>query len=105
MTSTTYVHSSLLRSPESLRLGLLGGYTRAKVGDQQPTAEADGHNTGSPQLLTVAEACAELRISKWSLYQLIRSRQLVTIKIGSRRVVPMTALQALITRLQAEEAT
>jgi len=56
-------------------------------------------------MLTIQEACAALRISKWTLYQLIRSRQLVTIKIGSRRVVPAAAIQALIDRLQDEEAT
>jgi hypothetical protein len=44
-----------------------------------------------------------LRISKWSLYELIRSRQLETVKIGSRRVVPVAAVHALLDRLRGEE--
>ena len=76
---------------------LFRGYMRAK-----PT-EADYGNSAVPSVLTIQEACAALRISKWMLYQLIRSRQLVTIKIGSRRVVPATAIQALLDRLQEEE--
>jgi len=59
---------------------------------------------GVPVVLTVPEACAVLKISKWTLYQLIRSRQLETIKIGARRCVPATAIQTLIDRLRSEEA-
>ncbi len=54
-------------------------------------------------LLTVPEACAALRVSRWTLYQLIRQRRLRTIKIGSRRCIPVASIQALIDRLQAEE--
>ena len=86
-------------TPTSLwRWALPGGYTRAK-----PIEPNYGNGT-VPSMLTIQEACAALRISKWTLYQLIRSRQLVTIKIGSRRVVPAAAIQALIDRLQDEEA-
>ncbi|WP_376735689.1 helix-turn-helix domain-containing protein [Streptomyces broussonetiae] len=53
-------------------------------------------------LLTVAEACAELKISKWSLYQLIRSLQLITIKFGRRRLIPKSAIDDLIERRKAE---
>jgi excisionase family DNA binding protein len=76
---------------------LVHGYTRAKP--HEPSSDSKV----VPTVLTIQEACAALRISKWTLYQLIRSRQLVTIKIGSRRVVPLAAIQALIERLQAEE--
>jgi excisionase family DNA binding protein len=55
-------------------------------------------------LLTVPEVCAILRVSRWTVYQLIRSRQLETIKIGSRRCVTVTAVQALIDLLRAEQA-
>lgn len=54
------------------------------------------------ELLTVAEACAELRISKWTLYQYIRSRQLASIKLRSRRVIPRSAIHELIERLKIE---
>lgn len=54
------------------------------------------------KLLTVPEACAALRVSKWTLYQLIRTRQLSTIKIRARRCIPAASVQALIERLRAE---
>lgn len=57
----------------------------------------------TPVLLTVTEACVVLRVSRWSLYQLIRSRKLATVQIGRRRLIPREALQALIERLGGEE--
>jgi len=84
-------------TPSPWRWALSRSYTRAKP------IEADYSNGEVPSVLTIQEACAALRISKWMLYQLIRSRQLMTIKIGSRRVVPATAIQALLDRLQEEE--
>lgn len=59
---------------------------------------------GAGRLLTVAEACAKLRISRWMLQQLINKRQLRTIKIGSRRLVPERAVTELIDRLSDQEA-
>lgn len=56
------------------------------------------------RLLTVPEACAALRISRWALYSLIHKRQLRTIRIGARRLVPMTAVLDLIGRLEEEAA-
>jgi excisionase family DNA binding protein len=55
-------------------------------------------------LLTVTEACERLRISRWMLYSLIHKQQLKTIKIGSRRLIPATALHELINRLSDQEA-
>jgi excisionase family DNA binding protein len=40
-----------------------------------------------PRILNVTEAAKELRISNWLIYELIRTRQLRTLKIGSRRLV------------------
>jgi len=51
-------------------------------------------------LLTIDEAAASLRVSRWSLYNLIRSGQLRTIKIGRRRLVPMNALTECLERLK-----
>jgi excisionase family DNA binding protein len=56
------------------------------------------------ELLTVPEAAARLRISKWMLYNLIRSRKLRTVKIGDRRLVPVSALRAFLTALEDEVA-
>lgn len=40
-----------------------------------------------PNLFTVSEAAEQLRISNWLLYELIRTNQLQTITIGTRRLV------------------
>jgi excisionase family DNA binding protein len=53
-------------------------------------------------LLTVREAARRLRISKWKLYDLIRSRLLQTIQIGRRRLVPVEAIDAYIQRASQE---
>ena len=39
---------------------------------------------GNEQLLTIAEVAVLLRVSKWSVYQLIWSGQLSTLTIGRR---------------------
>jgi excisionase family DNA binding protein len=54
-------------------------------------------------VLTVDEAAERLRVSRWTLYNLIRSNQLRTIKIGRRRLVPVNALAECLDLL-AEEA-
>lgn len=58
-----------------------------------------------PAVLTVAEACESLRVSRWTLYQLIRSRQLETIRIRRRRLIPLTAIDDLVSRLSDEAIT
>ncbi|SDS08594.1 helix-turn-helix domain-containing protein [Actinopolymorpha singaporensis] len=55
-------------------------------------------------LLTTAEAAERLRIGKSTLYDLIRSRRLRTVKIGKRRLVPVDALPEVIARLVEEES-
>jgi excisionase family DNA binding protein len=57
-----------------------------------------------PEVLTVDEAAAWLRISKWSLYNLIRSQQIRTITVGRRRLVPAVALAECVARLLEEAA-
>jgi excisionase family DNA binding protein len=51
-------------------------------------------------LLTIDEAAASLRVNRWSVYNLIRSGQLRTIRIGRRRLVPMNALTECLERLK-----
>jgi excisionase family DNA binding protein len=57
-----------------------------------------------PVVVRVPEACALLRVSKWTLYELIRTGQLETIKIGSRRVVPVAAIQGFVERRRGQES-
>lgn len=50
-------------------------------------------------VLTIDEAAERLRVSRWTLYSLIRSNQLRTVKIGRRRLVPVDALAECLDRL------
>lgn len=69
-----------------------------------PIREGDDTNAMEPALLTVPEALKQLGgISKWSLYQLIHSRQLESIRIGRRRLIPKTAITKLIEKLTRED--
>lgn len=47
-------------------------------------------------LLTVPEASQRLKTSQWTIYKLLRERQLESIKIGARRLIPLDALEAFI---------
>jgi excisionase family DNA binding protein len=51
-------------------------------------------------LFTIDEAATRLRVSRWSVYNLIRSGQLRTIKIGRRRLVPIDALAECLEQLK-----
>lgn len=56
-----------------------------------------------PQLLTVPEAMAQLNVSRWTLYNLIRSGELASVTIGRARRIPAAALDDFISdRLQQE---
>ncbi|XRQ08891.1 helix-turn-helix domain-containing protein [Actinomadura welshii] len=55
-------------------------------------------------VLTVDEAAERLRVSRWTLYNLIRSNQLRTVKIGRRRLVPANALAEYLDQLIEEAA-
>jgi excisionase family DNA binding protein len=63
-----------------------------------------GQPTEADCLLTVDEAAAWLRVSRWTVYNLIRSNQLHTIKIGRRRLVPPAALRECVELLRKEAA-
>jgi len=59
-----------------------------------PTTERDA----SPLLLTPEEAARALRVSRSKLYELARTGQIPTIRIGSVLRVPRRRLEALIDR-------
>lgn len=46
----------------------------------------------SKAILTLEEACEYLRISRWTLQRRIKSKELKTLTIGSRRLVRREAL-------------
>lgn len=49
-------------------------------------------------LLTVTEAANQLRISRWTIYQLIRAKELKTLTIASRRFIASDDLVEYINR-------
>jgi excisionase family DNA binding protein len=78
--------------------------------DHQPTfvSPEDGTNTVreviSDYLLTINEAAERLRVSRWSVYNLIRTNQLRTVKIGRRRLVTPAALTEYVKHLDGKAA-
>ncbi|MER8236855.1 helix-turn-helix domain-containing protein [Streptomyces sp. NPDC094049] len=59
--------------------------------------------TATAELLTVPEVMARLKLGRSTVYDLIRSRRLVSITIGRSRRVPAAAVRDFIDN-QIEEA-
>lgn len=58
----------------------------------------------SPLLLTPEEVADVLRVGRSRVYDLMRSHQLTSVKIGGSRRVPVAAVQKLIDELVEQEA-
>ena len=50
-------------------------------------------------LLRVEEAAALLRVSRWTVYRLINERQLISVKVGKSRRVPVESVRAYVAAL------
>lgn len=55
-------------------------------------------------LLTIPEACNQLRVSKWSLYRLLNENKLKSLRIRGRRLIPRAELDNFISSQLAEGA-
>lgn len=55
-------------------------------------------------MLTPEEAAEELRIHRTRMYALIKSGEVVSVKVGGSRRVPRAGLVAYIERLVAEQS-
>ena len=53
----------------------------------------------SPALLTVPEAMSALRLSRATIYDLIRSGELVSVKVGRSRRIPAQAVTTFVAHL------
>jgi len=53
-------------------------------------------------MLSVAEACRRLGFSKWMLYRQMKSGKLASVKVGSRRLIPLRAIAEFIHTLEEE---
>ena len=60
----------------------------------------NGHEL--PQLFTVEQAGEILTISRWKVFELIRLRELRSVKIGGLRRIPRSAIDEYIARLLQE---
>jgi excisionase family DNA binding protein len=56
----------------------------------------------SPDLLTVTDVMARLQVGRHTVYDLIRSRRLRSVRIGRCRRIPATALQAYLDSLNED---
>ncbi|SDK04144.1 helix-turn-helix transcriptional regulator [Nonomuraea jiangxiensis] len=56
------------------------------------------------RLLRVPEVMAVLGLSRWQIYNLIRSGELESVKVGRSRRVPVAAVDNFVTRLREEAA-
>ncbi|MEV5085732.1 helix-turn-helix domain-containing protein [Streptomyces sp. NPDC093064] len=54
--------------------------------------------TVTPELLTVPEVMARLKLGRSTVYDLIRSRRLLSITVGRSRRIPADALSDFIAR-------
>ncbi|MEU9317030.1 helix-turn-helix domain-containing protein [Streptomyces sp. NPDC048295] len=71
---------------------------------QAPAAPEEGPST-SEELLTVPQVMARLQLSRSTVYDLLRTRQLASITLGRARRIPTHALTDFIrTRLEQEAA-
>jgi excisionase family DNA binding protein len=61
---------------------------------------AAAREPAADRLLTIQEAADRLRISRWSVYNLIRANELRTVRIGRRRLVTPAALADYIKMLE-----
>jgi excisionase family DNA binding protein len=59
--------------------------------------------TATPELLTVPDVMAQLKLGRSKVYDLIRSRRLISIKIDGARRIPADAIRDFILG-QIEEA-
>ena len=62
------------------------------------TALSNEANPQSRKLLTIAETADTLRVSKWTLYRLLQTNQLQSVRIGSRRLIPAAVVDRFIER-------
>ncbi|MFI0775497.1 helix-turn-helix domain-containing protein [Streptomyces sp. NPDC021212] len=58
----------------------------------------------TPGLLNVDQVAARLQVSRWTVYNLIRSRDLASLTIGRCRRITETALHDYIARQTEREA-
>jgi excisionase family DNA binding protein len=72
------------------------------IGAGTATATQRTSHGEGPDLLTVTDVMARLQLSRHTVYQLIRSKQLVSVRIGRCRRIPTTAVTDYVNNLTRE---
>lgn len=67
-----------------------------------PMTENENGRRVAPLLLKPEEAAEALGIARTRVYQLMRAKEIRSVKIGKVRRIPVAALQAYVERLQGE---
>jgi excisionase family DNA binding protein len=65
-------------------------------------ANLETHYSNRPIAVSPAEAARMLGLGKTKLYSLLAENQLTSIKIGARRLIRVSAIEAFLDRLAAE---
>jgi excisionase family DNA binding protein len=87
LTDTTYCHTSILRFGVSVQDYLL---TERAMNNKCETIQPER------RVVTLNEAAVLLRISRASAYQGAKTKEIPTIRIGRRLLVPLAALERLL---------
>jgi excisionase family DNA binding protein len=66
------------------------------------TSSAEGRRTVNIVVYTVEEAAQVLKIGRWKIFDLIRTNQLRSVKIGGLRRIPHTAIEEYLNQLMTE---
>ena len=56
--------------------------------------------TDIPLLFGIRDAAKKLGIGRSKLYELIKAREIIPVRIGSRAPIPMAALNAFVDKVQ-----
>lgn len=60
---------------------------------------------GAPLLMTVEEAADLLRLGRTRMYELVMSGQIVSVKVGRRRLIPRKSLEDFVDGLIDEQVS
>jgi excisionase family DNA binding protein len=66
------------------------------------TSSTEGRRTVNIVVYTVEEAAQVLKIGRWKIFDLIRTNQLRSVKIGGLRRIPHTAIEEYLNQLMTE---
>ena len=70
---------------------------------ETPPRNSELSDTGGPRAFSVAEVGRRLNLSRDSVYALLNSGRLRSVTLGRRRVIPASALSALLDAPDAGE--